>query len=234
RVVRSEGSGSSSGRVVRSEGSGSSSGRVVNKEILTTLPEEDPEPSLLTTLPEERFIGNSQNGIHSLESRVQGLEMALDELCHDLSVCGRVPNSDPTVHCCKIPGAQFLRSKLWRRAEGRDSSKFSNSSSLSTVKVQNSNDKDGGDFLKGGKQTFGHRGGFVINPLAEVNSQSRGSSGASPKGMRKSIMHDNESQHAQGSSRKGGTPTVTHAIGNQTFTGKLRLGVAAGTPLGWR
>uniref|UniRef100_A0A7N0V835 TORTIFOLIA1/SINE1-2 N-terminal domain-containing protein n=1 Tax=Kalanchoe fedtschenkoi TaxID=63787 RepID=A0A7N0V835_KALFE len=76
---------------------------------------ENQQSNLLDLL--QRFMGSSKNGINALESRVQGLEMALDEISHDLAMSnGRMPSSET---CCKIPGAEFLRPKFWRRSEGK-------------------------------------------------------------------------------------------------------------------
>ncbi|KAJ8773701.1 hypothetical protein K2173_006351 [Erythroxylum novogranatense] len=80
---------------------------------------ESQQSDLLSVL--QRFMGHSQNGIDSLEKRIRGLEMALDEISYDLAISnGRIPNPDSTYNsCCKLPGAVFLSSKLWRRAEDR-------------------------------------------------------------------------------------------------------------------
>lgn len=69
----------------------------------------------------QRFIGSSQSGLNALESRVHGLEMALDEISYDLAISsGRIPNSESAENtCCKLPGAEFLSSKFWRRTDGR-------------------------------------------------------------------------------------------------------------------
>ncbi|KAL5543776.1 hypothetical protein UlMin_007560, partial [Ulmus minor] len=49
--------------------------------------------SLLDLL--QRFIGSSQNGIRCLETRVHGLELALDEISYDLAVTsGRMTKTD--------------------------------------------------------------------------------------------------------------------------------------------
>ncbi|KAK7836458.1 tortifolia1-like protein 4 [Quercus suber] len=57
-----------------------------------------------------RFIGSSQIGINSLEVTCARLEMALDELSHDLTLSnGRIPNTDSAENtCCKLAGAEFL------------------------------------------------------------------------------------------------------------------------------
>ncbi|KAG6589476.1 TORTIFOLIA1-like protein 3, partial [Cucurbita argyrosperma subsp. sororia] len=87
---------------------------------------EKQQSSLLDIL--QNFIGSSQNGMRSLETRVHGLERALDEISYDLAVSsGRMSYANtPTTTCCMLPGADFLSSRFWKRAEGRhSSSKFS-------------------------------------------------------------------------------------------------------------
>ncbi|XP_021747776.1 TORTIFOLIA1-like protein 4 [Chenopodium quinoa] len=70
----------------------------------------------------QRFMGNSQSGIDSLENRVSGLERALDEISHDLAVqSGRIANNDSAGSTC-CPSTEFLSPKFWRRTEGRSSS----------------------------------------------------------------------------------------------------------------
>uniref|UniRef100_A0A0D3DR59 TORTIFOLIA1/SINE1-2 N-terminal domain-containing protein n=1 Tax=Brassica oleracea var. oleracea TaxID=109376 RepID=A0A0D3DR59_BRAOL len=81
---------------------------------------ENQQSSLLDLL--QKFMGSSQSGIQSLESRVSGLEMALDEISCDLAVSnGRVPKTSSCggESCSKLPGAEFLSHKYWRKAEER-------------------------------------------------------------------------------------------------------------------
>ncbi|KAL9226284.1 hypothetical protein vseg_002115 [Gypsophila vaccaria] len=69
----------------------------------------------------QRFMGKSQNGIDSLETRVSGLERALDVISHDLAVqTGRFPNSGSAGSTC-CPSTEFLSPKFWRRTEGKSS-----------------------------------------------------------------------------------------------------------------
>lgn len=69
----------------------------------------------------QRFMGNSQNGIDSLETRVTGLERALDEISYDLAVqSGRIPKNDSAGSTC-CPSTEFLSPKFWRKTEGRSS-----------------------------------------------------------------------------------------------------------------
>ncbi|XP_071736470.1 TORTIFOLIA1-like protein 5 [Rutidosis leptorrhynchoides] len=77
---------------------------------------ETQQSNLLNLL--QNFIGNSRSGMNSLETRVNGLEKALDEISYDLAISmGRVPNTDA---CCM--STEFLSPKYWWRAE---SSSFS-------------------------------------------------------------------------------------------------------------
>ncbi|CAI9756247.1 unnamed protein product [Fraxinus pennsylvanica] len=82
---------------------------------------ENQQSSLLELL--QRFIGNSQKGMNSLEKRVNGLEKVLDEMSRDLAISTRrTPSSDSNGNaCCLIPGAEFLSPKFWRKTEGQNS-----------------------------------------------------------------------------------------------------------------
>ncbi|PWA56087.1 Armadillo-like helical [Artemisia annua] len=73
---------------------------------------ENQQSNLLNLL--QKFIGSSRSGMNSLETRVNGLEKALDEISYDLAIStGRVSNSDS---CCM--GTEFLSPKYWWRTEG--------------------------------------------------------------------------------------------------------------------
>ncbi|GJS08192.1 tortifolia1-like protein 4 [Tanacetum coccineum] len=73
---------------------------------------ENQQSNLLNLL--QKFIGSSRSGMNSLETRVNGLEKALDEISYDLAIStGRVSNSDS---CCI--GTEFLSPKYWWRTEG--------------------------------------------------------------------------------------------------------------------
>lgn len=124
---------------------------------------ENQQSSLLDLL--QRFIGSSQTGINSLETRVHGLEMALEEISYDLAVPNdRFLGTDSAEYtCCKLPGAEFLSPKFWRRTEGRCStSRFSPSDSIqstdSTYSLHHRNITS---------RRFQHRNGdgYVVNPL---------------------------------------------------------------------
>ncbi|KAJ3694915.1 hypothetical protein LUZ60_000292 [Juncus effusus] len=126
---------------------------------------ENQQTSLLDLL--QKFMGTSQNGIHSLESRVHGLEMALDVISHDLS-SGRIsdPNEKEANTCCSFPGTEFLSPKYWRRNEGRYSS-----ARFSVSDAQNLSEGRASSY-KWDRQRFSQTGhGFMVNPLAEINPQ---------------------------------------------------------------
>ncbi|CAL9124569.1 TORTIFOLIA1-like protein 4 [Musa acuminata AAA Group] len=151
---------------------------------------ENQQSNLLELL--QKFIGNSQNGLHSLETRVHGLEMALDEISRNLALsAGRIANNDSAANtCCRLPGAEFLCAKFWRRTEGRSSSRFS------TSEVQNLTEMETRGSHKWDKRRLGVQGGLVVNPLAEIIPQSGASPEATPIKMLKSATHENAITHA--------------------------------------
>lgn len=118
--------------------------------------------------------------MHSLETRVHGLELALDEISCDLAVStGRMANTDSFgSKCCLLPGADFLSSKIWRKTEGRYSSRLSTSSVTPKVPVMRHRaDKSGNAKtfeLENHMSRLRGVGGFIVNPLAEIQSDSRG------------------------------------------------------------
>ncbi|KAK9707317.1 hypothetical protein RND81_07G188500 [Saponaria officinalis] len=67
----------------------------------------------------QRFMGNSQNGIDSLKTRVSGLEKALDTISRDLAVQTEqnLNNGSAESTCC--PSTEFLSPKFWRRTEAK-------------------------------------------------------------------------------------------------------------------
>lgn len=124
------------------------------------------------------FMGSSQNGMRSLETRVQSLEVALDEISHDLALStGRMANTHNAGNACfKLPGAEFLSSKLWRRTEGRyPTSRFSTISTRPLASTRNMTDKEAADSSQSESRRFGIKGGFVVNPLAEIHPELKGS-----------------------------------------------------------
>lgn len=142
---------------------------------------ENQQSSLIHLL--QRFIGSSQNGIRSLETRVHGLEMALDEISRDLAASSGImsKNIDPEVKtCCSLPGAEFLSSRFRKREGGRYS--LSGNPALSGMRYLA--EKQGGGSYR---QRVGLQSGFVVNPLAEINTQSRGNTEITPKTMLKNI-----------------------------------------------
>ena len=130
--------------------------------------------------------------MNSLETRVHGLEIALDEMSYDLAVSsGRMPNSDFAENtCCKLPGTEFLSSKFWRRADDRYSSQR-----FSSGMVSSPNKDASAEFYKSDSRRFQHQNGgaFVLNQLAtEVHSSPRGSTGGFSNRMPKNIIQVSE------------------------------------------
>ncbi|MFS7963233.1 putative MT-associated protein TORTIFOLIA1/SPIRAL2 [Helianthus anomalus] len=104
----------------------------------------------------EKYIGSSQDGMRSLESRVRGLESTLDEISYDLAKStGQGSNPKPTL-CCRLPGADLLSSKLWKKSEIQPSNTRYASSSSSVKKTNH------------GSYNVGGGSGLIKNPLAEV------------------------------------------------------------------
>jgi hypothetical protein len=112
---------------------------------------------------------------------VHGLELALDEISYDLAVTsGRMTKTDSfSTKCCLLSGADFFSSKFWRKTEGRYSSSRLSASNVtpSVPAMRYRADKNGNaEMLK----SENHRlrlqggGGFIVNPLAEIQSDSRG------------------------------------------------------------
>ncbi|KAB2037907.1 hypothetical protein ERO13_D03G089500v2 [Gossypium hirsutum] len=130
---------------------------------------EKQQSSLLDLL--QRFICSSQNGMNSLETRVHGLELALDEISYDLAVStGRMSTSSRTT-CCLLPAAGFLRSKFWSKKgmNTNGTSRFSTSSCTPSAAATHYR------AYRNCNETFeNHRlrlqggGGFITNPLAEI------------------------------------------------------------------
>lgn len=99
----------------------------------------------------------------SLESRVHGLESTLDEISFDLAKStGRVTNPKPTL-CCKLPGADLLTSKLWRKTEIQHSNATTRHMTVNNKYPESSNLQTNGFRL----QSSGS--GLIKNPLAEVH-----------------------------------------------------------------
>ncbi|KVI06383.1 Armadillo-like helical [Cynara cardunculus var. scolymus] len=117
----------------------------------------------------QKFIGSSQTGMQSLETRVHGLELTLDEISFDLArSTGRLSNPEPTeTVCCKLPGAEFLTSKLWKKTEIHHSNARISSAPFANMNLESSNPENRGFWRQGGGGS-----GLIKNPLAEVRSSS--------------------------------------------------------------
>ncbi|KAL6606953.1 hypothetical protein ACP70R_042606 [Stipagrostis hirtigluma subsp. patula] len=134
---------------------------------------ENQQTSLLNLI--QKFMGSSQNGIRSLETRVNGLEMVLDEISRDLAATSvRIPNSEPDKNACCI-----LSPKFWRRHDG---GRYTSRYSVSDMPNYSEESKTS---YKWDRQKFGVQGGFVTNPLAEPNSSSVGSTAVAQDGRRR-------------------------------------------------
>ncbi|XVF09200.1 hypothetical protein REPUB_Repub07fG0071500 [Reevesia pubescens] len=138
---------------------------------------EKQQSSLLDLL--QRFICSSQTGMNSLETRVHGLELALDEISYDLAVStGRMSTSSRTT-CCLLPAAGFLSSKFWRKTDGGryNTSRFSTSSgtpSVAATRYRADRNCIAETFkLENHRLQLQGGGGFIMNPLAEIHSDSR-------------------------------------------------------------
>ncbi|KAF5957600.1 hypothetical protein HYC85_004825 [Camellia sinensis] len=153
---------------------------------------ENQQSSLLNLL--QTFMGSSQNGIHSLETRVHGLELALDEISHDLAMStARLSNveSEGTT-CCKLPGAEFFSPKFWRRTEPRHStSGFSSSRGTEPmIALRNiANTNGNSETFKMDHRRFRLQGSdqFIVNPLSAIPSDSCGMSEVSSNRVSKNI-----------------------------------------------
>lgn len=115
--------------------------------------------------------------MRSLESRVHGLELALDEISHDLAgSAGRISGTrSGGTTCCKLPGAEFLYSKLWRRTEGHSSaSRFPAFGGTSSEAIRHNMAIKNRIKLEDRRVRLQNGNGFIVNPLAEVNNISQG------------------------------------------------------------
>ncbi|XP_022726216.1 TORTIFOLIA1-like protein 4 [Durio zibethinus] len=166
---------------------------------------EGQQSNLLNLL--QNFIGSSQNGFISLETRVNGLEMALNEISYDLDVSsGRILNMDSADNtCCKLPGAEFLSPKFWRKTEGRFSTSRLSSSgcmpSLNAVRNTTDNDSGGESYKPAVSQRYQRQGwgGFVLNPVADSGSGMRENSGFSNRTSRDTIQKCERAQFGNAS-----------------------------------
>lgn len=127
--------------------------------------------------------------MHSLEARVHGLELALDEISFDLAVStGRMSqNGAARAMCCRLPGTDFLSSKLWRRADARPSARLPiaiGTQSMAAVgSIPGKNGEGNGYPVENQRYMLQGRRGLIVNPLAKFSSSSLGFSGASSSGV---------------------------------------------------
>ena len=149
--------------------------------------------------------------MNSLETRVHGLEVALEEMSLDLAVSsGRFAN--PAVDaCCKLAGAEFLRSKIWKRAEGRYSMPRLSSGSISSPKsVLNATDKDVSiEMFATSSRRFRHcGGGLFVNSLAGVQNNLKGHSEQYSSTTPNSMVQDAKRTQVKNVSEQDGVSPV--------------------------
>ncbi|KNA12036.1 hypothetical protein SOVF_129490 [Spinacia oleracea] len=139
---------------------------------------ENQQSSLMDIL--QKFIGSSQDGMRTLETRVHGLEMAMGDISYDLAMStARMSSAEATrSSCCMLPGPDFLSSKFWRRPDGRCStSRFSFGGTTPSVSAMRSiTDRRPGEPVGHENRRFSLRGpgGVIMNPLADIHGDSRG------------------------------------------------------------
>lgn len=102
--------------------------------------------------------------MRALESRVHGLELALDEISYELAVSsGRMSSTNSTMKmCCKLPGTGFISSKFRR----------TNSLLLAVHTLADENCRSNTLKLKDRRFQLQGDCGFILNPLAEVHDYS--------------------------------------------------------------
>ncbi|CAL5198309.1 unnamed protein product [Lathyrus oleraceus] len=135
---------------------------------------EKQQSSLLDLL--QKFMGTSQNGMQSLETRVHGLELALDDISYDLAVSnGRITNSNvPRNTCCLLSGADFFSSKFWKRTQGQYSSPLFSRRTAAPSLASKHYPAGRNAETNFTSQRFRLDGGFITNPLAAAHTNSRG------------------------------------------------------------
>ncbi|XAR64996.1 hypothetical protein NMG60_11008921 [Bertholletia excelsa] len=142
---------------------------------------ENQQSSLLDLL--QRFIGSSQSGMNSLETRVNGLEKVLDEISYDLAMSGgRISNTDSSGNrCCLLPNTEFLSPKFWRRTEGQySSSRFSSTGRNHALKDMRTTQNQDTNFEKPEVDSpkdwrCQGEGKFAASPLLAARRNLRGS-----------------------------------------------------------
>ncbi|XP_016513188.2 TORTIFOLIA1-like protein 3 [Nicotiana tabacum] len=150
---------------------------------------ETQQSNLLELL--QKFMGNSQNGMRSLETRVHGLELALDEISFDLAMSnGRMSKTNSAATCCKLPGAEFLTSKLWKRTEDRGATSHFSASGVASSAVGVISNEAGERFkLEHRRHRLHSSRGFIVNPLAEIHGDPQGISEPSIGGVSKNLRN---------------------------------------------
>ncbi|XP_074284599.1 TORTIFOLIA1-like protein 3 [Silene latifolia] len=152
---------------------------------------EHQQSSLMDIL--QKFIGSSQDGMRTLETRVHGLEQALDDISYDLAVStARMSNVEPPrSSCCLLPGSDFLSSKFWRRPGAHwSTSRFSFSAgtpSVSAINGMTHRSPGNGIGLENRRFRLRGPGGIIMNPLAEIHGDPRGISEASSSRVWRSV-----------------------------------------------
>ncbi|KAI7750947.1 hypothetical protein M8C21_009139, partial [Ambrosia artemisiifolia] len=121
----------------------------------------------------EKFTRSSETGMRSLETRVHGLELTLDEISFDLArSTGRLSHPETTqTMCCSLPGAGFLTSKLWAKTEiQRSNARISSSpfAARSHMSGKNMNFESCNPEKRGFRRREGGSG-LIKNPLAVVH-----------------------------------------------------------------
>ncbi|KAL8140762.1 hypothetical protein V2J09_006783 [Rumex salicifolius] len=141
----------------------------------------------------QTFIRTSQDGMRSLETRVNGLETALTDMSYDMAVSTtRLARSDPPRNsCCLLPSSDFLSSKFWRRSVG-EQRRFSfpiTTSSVATICEATARSPASSTFKPENRKfnRNGGAGGFIVNPLAEVQADSRRLSEMSSTGFSRGV-----------------------------------------------
>ncbi|KAK1422331.1 hypothetical protein QVD17_25369 [Tagetes erecta] len=126
----------------------------------------------------EKFTRSSETGMQSLESRVHGLELTLDEISFDLArSTGRLshPETAQTL-CCKLPGAGFLTSKLRKKTEPQHSNTRISSSPFAATSLMTGENMNL-EPCNTANTRFRRQGGgnrLIKNPLAVVDNNHHG------------------------------------------------------------
>lgn len=158
--------------------------------------------------------------MNSLETRVHGLEMALEEISYDLAITsGRIPNTESAENtCCKLPGAEFLSSKFWRRTDGRCSTARLSSGTIPSLNAipnipnrDNSAESCAFDSERFQPQS---RGAFTVNSVAEIHDAQRLNTRHYPDKTPKTIVRDAERVQACNASQLGISPITSIASRN--------------------